>query len=42
MNVILAVSATVLVLVVVLAVVACWLAHEHSLLRITDVEGPSH
>lgn len=39
MSWILVLSATVLVLVVVLTAVACWLAHEHSLLRITDVEN---
>ena len=38
MNSILVVSAVVLALVVVAAVVSVWLAHAHSLLRVTDVE----
>ena len=39
MNSIVVVSAIVLVLLVVVAVVAVWLAHTHSLLRVTDVEN---
>ena len=39
MNWLLAASATVLVLVVAAAVVSVWLAHAHSLLRVTDVEN---
>ena len=39
MNLILVVSAIVLVVVVVAAVVSVWLAHEYSLLRVTDVEN---
>ena len=38
-NSILVVSAIVLALVVVAAVVSVWLAHAHSLLRVTDVEN---
>ena len=38
-NWLLAVSATVLVLVVVATVASVWLAHAHSLLRVTDVEN---
>ena len=39
MNWILVMSATVLVLVVITTMVAVWLAHEHSLLHVTDVEN---
>ena len=35
----LVISATVLVLLLVAFVVAVWLAHEYSLLRVTDVEN---
>ena len=39
MNLILVVSAIVLVLLVVAAMVSVWLAHKYSLLRITDVKN---
>lgn len=39
MSLILVASAIVLALVVVAAAVSVWLAHEHSLLRVTDVEN---